>query len=194
MARPREKPRSRFLRSRWAIQILVVAILYYGAANLSLRLALEKTNASPVWPPSGIALAAVLLWGYRIWPGILLGAFLANVVAFFANQAASARTIVVVSSAIGIGNTLEAVVAAFLLHRLVGARSPFYRAQDVFKFTAAALLACCVAPSVGPTSISLAGIAPSPVYGTIWFTWWLGDRSEERRVGKECRSRWSPYH
>ena len=168
-------PRSLFLRSRWAIEILVVAILYYGAANLSLRLALEKTNASPVWPPSGIALAAVLLWGYRIWPGILLGAFLANVVAFFANQAASARTIVVVSSAIGIGNTLEAVVAAFLLHRLVGARSPFYRAQDVFKFTAAALLACCVAPSVGPTSISLAGIAPSPVYGTIWFTWWLGD-------------------
>src|SRR2546427_462937 len=175
MARPREKPRSLFLRSRWAIAILVVAMLCHGAANLSLRLALEKANASPVWPPSGIALAAVLLWGYRIWPGILLGAFLANVVAFFANQAASARTIVVVSSAIGIGNTLEAVVAAFLLHRLVGARSPFYRAQDVFKFTAAALLACCVAPSVGPTSISLAGIAPSPVYGTIWFTWWLGD-------------------
>jgi len=140
-----------------------------------LRLALEKTNASPVWPPSGIALAAVLLLGYRVWPGILLGAFFANVVAFLANQAASARTIVVVSSAIGLGNTLEAVVAAYLLQRWVGARSPFDRAQDVFRFTAAALLACCVAASVGATGIALAGIAPPFVYGTIWLTWWLGD-------------------
>jgi len=140
-----------------------------------LRLALEKTNASPVWPPSGIALAAVLLLGYRVWPGILLGAFFANVVAFLANQAASARTIVVVSSAIGLGNTLEAVVAAYLLQRWVGARSPFDRAQDVFRFTAAALLACCVAASVSATGIALAGIAPPFVYGTIWLTWWLGD-------------------
>ena len=140
-----------------------------------MRLALEKTNASPVWPPSGIALAAVLLLGYRVWPGILLGAFFANVVAFLANQAASARTIVVVSSAIGIGNTLEAVVAAYLLQRWVGARSPFDRAQDVFRFTAAALLACCVAASVSATGIALAGIAPPFVYGTIWLTWWLGD-------------------
>ena len=140
-----------------------------------MRLALEKTNASPVWPPSGIALAAVLLLGYRVWPGILLGAFFANVVAFLANQAASALTIAVVSSAIGIGNTLEAVVAAFLLRRWVGARSPFDRAQDVFRFTAAALLACCVAASVGATGIALAGIAPPFVYGTIWLTWWLGD-------------------
>jgi len=174
VSRPRETSRSH-LRSHWAIAALLIAILYFGVAGLSLRLALEKTNASPVWPPSGIALAAVLLLGYRVWPGILLGAFFANVVAFLANQAASARTIVVVSSAIGIGNTLEAVVAAYLLQRWVGARSPFDRAQDVFRFTAAALLACCVAASVSATGIALAGIAPPFVYGTIWLTWWLGD-------------------
>ncbi len=174
MSRPRETSRSH-LRSHWAIAALLIAILYFGVAGLSLRLALEKTNASPVWPPSGIALAAVLLLGYRVWPGILLGAFFANVVAFLANQAASARTIVVVSSAIGLGNTLEAVVAAYLLQRWVGARSPFDRAQDVFRFTAAALLACCVAASVSATGIALAGIAPPFVYGTIWLTWWLGD-------------------
>jgi len=174
VSRPRETSRSH-LRSHWAIAALLIAILYFGVAGLSLRLALEKTNASPVWPPSGIALAAVLLLGYRVWPGILLGAFFANVVAFLANQAASARTIVVVSSAIGLGNTLEAVVAAYLLQRWVGARSPFDRAQDVFRFTAAALLACCVAASVSATGIALAGIAPPFVYGTIWLTWWLGD-------------------
>ena len=162
-------------RASWAIEVLVVAILYYGAARLSLQLAFEKTNASPVWPPSGIALAAVLLLGYRVWPGLMLGAFLANVVTFLANQAAGVLTIVAVSSAIGIGNTLEALVGRFLLHRWVGARSPFTRAPDVFKFTAVALLACLVSPNIGPTAIALAGMAPPAGYGTIWFTWWLGD-------------------
>jgi PAS domain S-box-containing protein len=169
------KARSRDLWSRGVIEALVIAILYYVVASLSLRLALERTNASPVWPPSGIALAAVLLLGYRVWPGILLGAFLANVVTFLGHQAASALTIVAVSSAIGIGNTLEAVVAAFLLHRWVGAHGPFFRAQDVFKFTAVVLVAGVVATSVGPTSIALAGIAAPPMYPAIWFTWWLGD-------------------
>ncbi|PYM39593.1 MAG: hypothetical protein DME17_00695 [Candidatus Rokuibacteriota bacterium] len=166
---------SRFLWSHWTMKVFVVAILYYGAAGLSLRLALEKTNASPVWPPSGIALAAVLLLGAEVWPGIMLGAFLANVVAFLANHAASAPTVVIASSAIGIGNTAEAVVGALLLRRLVGVRNPFYRARDVFTFTAVALVASAVAASVGPTTISLVGIAPLPVYGTVWFTWWLGD-------------------
>lgn len=120
-------------------------------------------------------MVAVLLLGYRVWPGIMLGAFLANVGAFLANQVSSALTIVAVSSAISLGNTGEAVVAALLLRRLVGARNPFYRARDVFTFTAAALVASAVAASVGPTSISLAGISSPSVYTTVWFTWWLGD-------------------
>src|SRR6266513_1157239 len=163
------------VRSRWVIGLPSVALLYYFGASLGLRLAFEKTNASPVWPSSGIALAAVLLLGYRVWPGIALGAFLANVVSFLANQAASASTVLVVSSVISIGNTLEAMAGAFLLQRWVGARNPFYRTQDGFTFTAVAFLACCVSPSVGTTSVSLAGIGPPAAYGTVWFTWWLGD-------------------
>ena len=163
------------VRSRWVIGLPSVALLYYFGASLGLRLAFEKRNASPVWPSSGIALAAVLLLGYRVWPGIALGAFLANVVSFLANQAASASTVLVVSSVISIGNTLEAMAGAFLLQRWVGARNPFYRTQDGFTFTAVAFLACCVSPSVGTTSVSLAGIGPPAAYGTVWFTWWLGD-------------------
>jgi len=82
----RLRPRSSLVS--WAIEVLIVAILYYGAARLGLTLAFESTNASPVWPPSGIALVAALLLGYRVWPGIMLGAFLANVVVFIANHAA----------------------------------------------------------------------------------------------------------
>src|SRR2546425_8070232 len=192
------KSRLQAVRSRWVIGVLIVALLYYGGASLGLRLAFEKTNASPVWPSSGIALAAVLLLGYRIWPGIAVGAFLANVVGFLAHQAASALTVVVVSLTIGVGNTVEAIAGAFLLHRLVGTRNRFYRAQDGFRFTAVALLACCVSPSIGSTSVSLAGIAPPAVYGTIWFTWWLGDAIGMLLVtpllltwGDEPQVRWS---
>lgn len=166
---------SRPFRGKWAADIVVVAILYYAVASLSLRLAFEKTNASPLWPAAGIALAALVLLGSRVWPGILLGAVLANVTVFLANQAAGVLTIVVVSAVIGAGNTAEAIAGSVLLHRWVGASSPFNRAQDVFKFTAVGLLACLVSPLIGPTAMALAGIAPSASYGTIWFTWWLGD-------------------
>jgi CheY-like chemotaxis protein len=81
-----------------AVKVLGVAVLYYGAARLGLLLAIEGTNASPVWPPSGIALAAVLLLGYRVWPGIVLGAVLANLVVFMAHAAVDLVTIVAVSS------------------------------------------------------------------------------------------------
>jgi len=158
-----------------AIEVLVVAILYYASASLGLLLALDKTNASPVWPPSGIALAAMLLLGYRACPGIMVGAFVANVHAFFANQAAADATILAVSAAIAMGNTLEAVVGRLILRRLVLSGSPFDRAAHVLKFTLTALLMCLVSASIGPTAIVVAGMAPDTIYGTIWFTWWLGD-------------------
>jgi signal transduction histidine kinase len=157
------------------LSVLAVALLYYGAARLGLLLAFEKTNASPVWPPSGVALAAVLLLGYRVWPGVATGAFLANVAVFSANRAAETPVVGAVSGLIAVGNTLEALSGAYLLRRLIEDRNPLDRAQDVFKFVGAAALACAVSSSIGPTGLCLAGIAPWALYGTIWFTWWIGD-------------------
>ena len=155
--------------------ILGVAVAYYAAARLGLLLAFEKTNVSPVWPPSGIAYAAVLLLGYRVWPGVALGAFCANVAVFLANQTASALSIGAVSLLIAAGNTLEAVTGAYLLRRWVGSPNSLGRVTDVFKFLAVSLLMCAVSSSIGSTSICLAGVAPWTVYGTISLTWWLGD-------------------
>jgi integral membrane sensor domain MASE1 len=65
----------------WKIYLAKVAALvgaYYGAAKLGLNLAFETESVTAVWPPTGIALAALVLWGYRLWPGVALGAFLAN--------------------------------------------------------------------------------------------------------------------
>ena len=121
--------------SRWrnlAVNLLVV-VVYYAAARLGLLLAFEKTNASPVWPPSGIALAAILLGGRRVWPGIGLGAFLANEQAFRANLLSGELAIAAVSAGIALGNTLEAVVGGALVRRWVKARSPFVSVPTVFK-------------------------------------------------------------
>jgi signal transduction histidine kinase len=157
------------------VEVAAPAGLYYAAARLGLLLSFRQTNATPVWPPSGIAVAVVLLRGGRIWPGILLGAFVANVVVFLGNGAAVPASVVAVSGAIGIGNTLEALTVAALLRRWVGDRRPLDRARDVFAFVVAALLACVVSCTVGATSLGVGGVAGWPLYGTVWLTWWLGD-------------------
>ena len=162
-------------RTQWVVAVLGVALVYYLAARLGLLLAFEATNASPVWPPSGIALAAMLLLGYRVWPGIFLGAFAANLVVFAANKAAGGITIGIVSSSIAAGNTLEALAGALLIHRLIGSSSPFAQPQQVFKFGVIALAMCLVGAAAGTASLVLSGIAPVALQWTIGLTWWLGD-------------------
>jgi integral membrane sensor domain MASE1 len=102
-----------------------LALCYFVAAKLGLKLAFLNASATAVWPPTGIALAAVLLLGPRIWPGVFVGAFLANMT--------TAGT-VVTSLGIAIGNTLEAVVGAYLVNRFAGGRGAFDRAQNIFRF------------------------------------------------------------
>jgi len=147
--------------------VVAVSIVYLGAAKFGLALAFENASASPVWPPTGIALAAVVLFGPYVWPGIWLGAFLANMT--------NAGTIAT-SISIAAGNTLEALVGCYLINRFANGRRVFNRPQDVFKFVAlAALGSSSVSATVGVTSLALAGFADWSAYGSIWFTWWIGD-------------------
>jgi signal transduction histidine kinase/ActR/RegA family two-component response regulator len=148
------------------LALVVLTVLYFLAGKLGLRLAFFHASASPVWPPAGIALATLLLLGYGTWPAIFLGAFLVNVTTF-GNVATSL--------AIGAGNTLEAVCGAWLINRFANGISVFDRAQDVFKFAFAAVASAAVSPSIGLTSLALAGFANWSNYGPIWATWWLGD-------------------
>ncbi|MFA5139093.1 MAG: MASE1 domain-containing protein [Elusimicrobiota bacterium] len=170
------KPDSSPLWAERILEIAAVAALYYAAARVGLLLSFEKTNASPVWPPSGIAFAAMLLRGYRVWPGILLGAFLANVAVFLQDPAVSPWA-AGVSLLIGIGNTLEAVIGSFLLRRFSGRPGPgiLDRTRDVFKLVAVALVMCLISSSLGPAALCAAGMAPWSLHAKIWFTWWSGD-------------------
>src|SRR5882672_1298459 len=147
------------------LKLAVVAAVYFGAAKLGLSLAFINANVSPVWPPTGVAIAAVFLLGYRIWPAILLGALLANLL-----------TPVPVETAVGIaiGNTLEALTAGLLL-RFLDFHKAFDRARDVFKFTLAAFLCTMVSASIGTLSLCLGQAASWQDFGSLWLTWWLGD-------------------
>jgi diguanylate cyclase (GGDEF)-like protein len=159
MARPR------FL-ARLSV-LVVLAVVYFAAGKLGLKLAIVNASATAVWPCTGVALAALLLYGYRVWPAIMAGAFFVNL-----TTAGSLAT----SLAIAAGNTLEGVVGCYLVTRFAAGSQAFQRAQDIFKF---AFLAGMVGPAVGATAgvttLASSGLSDWNVYGTIWSTWWLGD-------------------
>ena len=145
-----------------------LALIYLVAGKLALQLAFVNASASPVWPSAGIALAALLVLGYRVWPGIFVGAFLVN---FW--------TTLNILSSLGIagGNTLEAVCGAWLVNRFAGGPRVFDRPQGVFTFALAALISAAVAPTAGVSSLAVGGFAQWSNYWPIWLTWWLGDAS-----------------
>src|SRR5260370_3519189 len=157
------------MQSRPFSRLLLIGLLtlvYFIAGKFGLMLASLHASASPVWPPAGIALAALLVLGYRAWPAIFVGAFLVN-----------ATTVgnVATSLAVASGNTLEAVCGAWLVNRFAGGTTVFDRPQGVVKFALAAVVSTIISPAFGVTSLALAGFADWTDYGAILLTWWLGD-------------------
>jgi len=147
--------------------LLALAVVYVIAGELSLSLASIHASASAVWPPTGIALAAFLVFGRGVWPAILTGAFLVNI----ATEGNAATSL-----GIAVGNTFEGLVGAWLVARFASGTAAFDRPHDVFKFlTLAGLLATAISPTVGVTSLCLGRFADWSAYGEIWLTWWLGD-------------------
>ena len=149
------------------IAIIVIVALYFVAGRFGLLLAFVNASATAVWPPTGLAIAALLLFGTTLWPGVLIGAFAVNL---------TTSGDVVSSVGIAVGNTLEAVVATYLIRRWAGGRAVFDRPQDVLRFALfAAVLAPAVSATMGVASLELTGLARSSDVGPIWLTWWLGD-------------------
>jgi diguanylate cyclase (GGDEF)-like protein len=151
----------------YAAKLLVVAAAYFGSGKAGLQLAFANESVTAVWPPTGLALAAVLLWGYRMWPAIAAGAFLANIT--------TAGPVWAVSG-IALGNTLEALVGAYLLRHFADFRPSLARVSDVVALVVYA--ACCstaVSATIGVASLSAAGLVETGETVATWRTWWLGD-------------------
>src|SRR3989440_1695470 len=163
-------PRSRRrIRGRvgYPVQLAILCAVYFGAAKAGLAFAFANQSVTAIWPPTGIALAAVLIWGYRMWPAIAVGAFLANI-----TTAGPVMSVL----AIATGNTLEAVVGAFLLSRVAGFRPSLERVRDVISLVVfAGLLSTAISATVGVTSLWSAGLLPRGQLLSTWRVWWFGD-------------------
>ena len=147
-------------------QVALLAAIYFGAGKASLLLAIPPGYASPVWPPSGIGLAALLVFGNRLWPGIWIGAAIVN---YTVNDSIFAAVM------IATGNTLEALAGATLIRRSIGVPHRFERGEDVVKFVAFCAASATIAPTIGLVPLSIAnGLAWTELVRN-WLTWLQGD-------------------
>ena len=161
----REPPRDHPIGSH-AVELILVGIAYFTLAYLGLRLASINPSATPIWPPTGLAIAAILLWGNRIAPAIFIAAFLINQL-----TAGSIFT----SLAIAGGNTLEAVIAGYLVRHWAEGEQVFDTPTGIAKFTLISLAATMVSATIGVSSLTVAGYAEVSSFISVWLTWWLGD-------------------
>src|SRR3989442_9053419 len=152
---------------RRVVLLVGLAGVYYLGAKLGLRFAFINSSVTTVWPPAGIALAAFVLFGYRVWPAIFGAAFLANV---------TTTGGVLPSIGIAIGNTAEGLLGAYLVNRFARGGRVFDRVRDIMRFTVlAALVSTIVSATIGIVSLALGGLLSWHDAPRVWLTWWLGD-------------------
>ena len=159
--------------SKRVVEALAIAMVYIGTAQPGFLIAIAPGNVTVVWPPSGIALAATLLLGYRAGAGVWLGSFLVNLL-FFISHHVVATTAVTTAGGIATGSMLQAFLAAFLYRRMIGAHIPPGLAA-ISKFMTIAASSCLVAATVGVSSQAFSGATAWTSYSDTWVTWWLGD-------------------
>jgi signal transduction histidine kinase len=152
-----------------------MALLYYLSARLGYYLIFKNTTALPAWPPSGIAFALIILLGRASWPGITIGALVANIMAFWNNPALPAQTIISASSFIAVGHTLETLVGNFCVRYWIKDDYPFTRAKNAFRFLFVTLLMGLIGSLVGTLSLNMNGIVLLSDFTKTWFSWWVGN-------------------
>ena len=164
-----------------AVRMLILAVAYFVAAKLGLQLAQVHASISPIWPATGIALAALLLWSIDLWPAIFVAAFLVNVMV---PLEASAGIRILQALGIAGGNTLEALTGAWLVNRYARGSKAFLRANDVFRYIfLAGSLGTAVSASIGTLTLALCALLQKDVFAHSWLTWWMGDMAGAVLVG-----------
>jgi signal transduction histidine kinase/integral membrane sensor domain MASE1 len=152
---------------RYGGSIALVAAAYYAVGRLGLELGYLDGAVTALWPPSGLGLAVLFLYGIRLWPGIVIGDLL------LADFSTPLGTV----AGQTVGNTLALVVAAALLRRLVGGRATLERTLDVLALVLCAVVAALVSAAFGPTSLRLGDVIAADELGRVFRTWSLSDAS-----------------
>jgi signal transduction histidine kinase len=153
--------------AEYATEVAVVAGLYYGAGRAGLHLAYLHGSVTALWPPVGVGIAALVILGPGVWPGIVIGDLL------LADFSTPWGTIVGQT----VGNTLEVVVAAVLFIKLAERRIGLERVRDVLSLVACAAIGTLISAVFGVVSLRLGNVIKASEFGSVFRTWWLGDFS-----------------
>jgi integral membrane sensor domain MASE1 len=158
--------RPRGFPAKYLGTMAAVTLVYFGAAKVGLSFAFATKQVTAFWPPTGIAVAALLLFGYRLWPAAFLGAFFLN---------ATSNEPFVTAAGIAVGNTLGPVATVFLLRRFVRFDNAIATVRDALGLCLCGALGMTVTASNGVAHLAFDGIIPWSAYGSVWWVWWIGD-------------------
>ena len=149
----------------YLLAVVALAAAYYGAAKLGLRLAYLDGAVTALWPPVGVGIGALTLFGLRLWPGIVVGDLLAG------DYSTPLGTVLGQTT----GNTLEVLIAALLLRRLVGGGVGLTRVVQVLALVGCAAVGTLVSACFGSVSLRLGNVVTAEEFAGVWRTWWLSD-------------------
>ncbi|MCG6536327.1 MAG: CHASE domain-containing protein, partial [Syntrophales bacterium LBB04] len=159
------------------VKLAGLTIAYFIAGRLGLLLAVPPGYAAAIFPASGVALAGLLLYGYRFWPAVWLGSFLINLsLSFDPSSALSVLKSLIISAGIGFGAAVQALLSTFLIKRFVGFPNPLERLDHIARFfILGAPVGCLTSASIGTATLITAGVMSSEGLFVNWLTWWVGD-------------------
>ena len=153
--------------ARYPSEMALVLAAYFLAGKIGLAAPFTSGNVSPVWPAAGIALAAMLLVGYRVWPAVAIGAFLVNLLSPIPHAAALGLVL---------GNTAGPLTGAWLLRRISGFQPALTRLRDALGLIVfAALGGTAISATIGTYVLSRSHVNPWSNFESAWLIWWLGD-------------------
>jgi signal transduction histidine kinase len=149
----------------FVLKLAVVGLAYYGAGRIGLALAYLNGAVAALWPPAGLGVAVLFLYGLRLWPAIVIGDL------FLGDYSTPLGTVLAQT----LGNTVAIVAAALLLRRLTRGSGGLERVVDVLALVASALVAATVSAAFGPLSLRLGNVISAGEFGEVFRTWLVGD-------------------
>lgn len=158
------------------VAILLLALIYFLGARIGQSLSILPGNVTPIWPPSGIALAAVIMYGNHVWPGILIGAIAGTTWSFFdSTTLSSSITTTLAGIAIAIGVSLQGLFGSYLIQRNIPVEQILRKPINILNFFILSVFSCLIGSIIGTTAITLLGLGEWHRFLTIWITWIVGD-------------------
>jgi signal transduction histidine kinase len=172
---PKEVIMKSFLKQNVDVQIVLVALFFYASACLGYFLTFTNTTALPTWPPSGIGFALIILLGRAAWPGITIGALIANLMAHWNTPSLPVFSIISISAFIAIANTIEVLAGNYMLKRWVKSDYPFRNARGAFQFLFTTIFMCVFGSLISTVALYLNNAISGEDILRVGMSSWIGD-------------------